>query len=311
MRTNVCFLIMEVAVVVVFLFALFVIIIPVHISSTPMTSKYTRRKWRLPKHAKLIGKNMYDLGRVRRKTDGKMMRAYVKINKVSDQSPATSTTRNVVTCDVPLIFASGNFKWNVMEPFGIDASNPFSLSQQYVVNTIVQNRNQWNAAVSCSTPVGIYDPNIVVNGGDFIPDGRNEHYFADLGSLSTLGVTFLWGTDAPNGGIIEADVAYNTQVQFGDASQQNNVYDFPTVDLHEWGHVYGVDHPTGVTAGCLSSVMAPSLGLNTMKRTLTDNDKAPAFNLYCPPVSSPPPTNGNNKISISVILLVVIMTIIN
>ncbi len=90
----------------------------------------------------------------------------------------------------------------------------------------------------------------------------------NMGSSGAIGemVHFaLWGT------MITAYVKYNTEVEFGDTDTDTDVYDFPTVTLHELGHLPTLFH-NGHGEG--SSVMKSGISLNEKRMTITSNDEA-------------------------------------
>lgn len=289
---NKCILLVHILFVLIFLFILFVIIIPSH--NTPIIT-YHQRNWELPRHAKLIGDDIYHLGKVRRKD--KIVNSYIKLLKIKDKNFIYDNNKNQETCMVPPIFSSG---WNgIAEPYGIDPSNPFNISHDYIITNIQNTMNQWNNATACKNPVGSYNSNIQVNGKDFTPDGNNEIFFGNAGNPTIIAVTFLWG----NNDIVESDIMFNTGVTggngIGDATISNNVYDFITVSLHEIGHYFGADHPLP-TLECQPTVMYPTLGLGITKRNLTSADTTLAYNLYCGTI------NNSNIIAFHWILLIII-----
>ena len=81
---NKCLLLIHILFVLIFLFVLFVIIIPSN--NRPITA-YHQRNWELPRHAKLIGDDIYYLGKIRRKdkiVNSKIKILYTMIPKIKE-----------------------------------------------------------------------------------------------------------------------------------------------------------------------------------------------------------------------------------
>lgn len=71
--------------------------------------------------------------------------------------------------------------------------------------------------------------------------------------------------------MISAYVQYNTEVSFGDVDVDSEVFDFPTVAIHELGHLPTMLH-NGHSES--NSVMNAGLDLDEKRRTITSNDTA-------------------------------------
>ncbi|MEM7095224.1 MAG: matrixin family metalloprotease [Actinomycetota bacterium] len=92
----------------------------------------------------------------------------------------------------------------------------------------------------------------------------------------------IWVT---SGGFIQSfDIRFNTAYTWANVGSGGSGFDVETVQLHEFGHVLGLDHITG-TAEARAQVMYPSVSSNTIK-PLGDGDRGGAANLY--PAANPP-----------------------
>ncbi len=98
----------------------------------------------------------------------------------------------------------------------------------------------------------------------------------------TLAVTYTWQwTD----GFIESDTLFNTAFKWanlgaeGDGCYENagNVYDVGNIATHEFGHTYGLGHPSGAR---FETMYAYGYSGETLKRSLATGDAAGANAVY-------------------------------
>jgi Matrixin len=99
---------------------------------------------------------------------------------------------------------------------------------------------------------------------------------------TTLAVTYTWRwTD----GFVESDTLFNTSFSWanlgaeGDGCYETagNVYDIQNIGTHEFGHTYGLGHPSGAR---FETMYAYGYSGETLKRSLASGDKAGANFLY-------------------------------
>jgi hypothetical protein len=99
---------------------------------------------------------------------------------------------------------------------------------------------------------------------------------------TTLAVTYTWKwTD----GFVESDTLFNTSFSWanlgaeGDGCYENagNVYDIQNIGTHEFGHTYGLGHPSGAR---FETMYAYGYSGETLKRSLASGDKAGINFLY-------------------------------
>jgi len=98
----------------------------------------------------------------------------------------------------------------------------------------------------------------------------------------TLAVTYTWRWST---GEIESDTLFNTSVTWanlgaeGDGCYENagNVYDVGSIATHEFGHTYGLGHPSGAR---FETMYAYGYSGETLKRSLASGDLAGVNAIY-------------------------------
>lgn len=99
---------------------------------------------------------------------------------------------------------------------------------------------------------------------------------------TTLAVTYTWRW---NDGSVESDTLFNTSFSWanlgaeGDGCYENagNVYDVGNIATHEFGHTYGLDHPSSAR---FETMYAYGYSGETLKRSLASGDVAGANAVY-------------------------------
>jgi hypothetical protein len=99
------------------------------------------------------------------------------------------------------------------------------------------------------------------------------------GSLAT---TYTWRW---NDGLVESDTVFNATVAWWQASAEGdgcdesagNVYDVANIATHEFGHSYGLGHPSGAR---FETMYAYGFSGETLKRSLASGDRAGVSALY-------------------------------
>ena len=110
-------------------------------------------------------------------------------------------------------------------------------------------------------------------------DGTNYMGMASL-SGRTLAVTYVW-SNSTTGRVIEADMFFSTNVNWGDLAlggtcPTGSTYDREAIATHELGHALGFDH-----LNVLMATMYPSASAGeTRKRTLTAGEQASAVSAF-------------------------------
>lgn len=99
---------------------------------------------------------------------------------------------------------------------------------------------------------------------------------------TTLAVTYTWRW---SDGVVESDTLFNTAVAWANLGSEGdgcyetagNVYDVGNIATHEFGHTYGLGHPSGAR---FESMYAYGYSGETLKRSLASGDVAGANALY-------------------------------
>jgi hypothetical protein len=100
-------------------------------------------------------------------------------------------------------------------------------------------------------------------------------------SGSAIAVTYTWRW---SDGVIESDTVFNRSLPWqnlgaeGDGCHEDQPsYDLQNIAAHEFGHIYGMDHPS---TGRFETMYAYGYTGETLKRSLGDGDKAGIAELY-------------------------------
>jgi len=104
-------------------------------------------------------------------------------------------------------------------------------------------------------------------------DSNNYVYRVDTGTGDYLGQT-TWYYNSSTNITSEADININMHYSWANSAQPG-YYDTGSVFYHEQGHVIGLNH-----SATNAAVMYQSIAANTVKRTLTQDDKDGADFLY-------------------------------
>ncbi|UCG46373.1 MAG: matrixin family metalloprotease [Phycisphaerales bacterium] len=182
-------------------------------------------------------------------------------------------------------------KWKDL-PADLTIDPEFSgLTDGDVVAAISAGATEWDSW----TAAGLFGSTQVVEDGSWdtaTPDGRNEMVFADYDDPGVIAVTIIWGyfTGRPsNRRIIEFDILFDTDFNWGDAGETNEtelgdttVMDLWNIATHEVGHGLGLSDLYEST--CTEVTMyGYSQNGETKKRTLDQADKTGIQELYGAP----------------------------
>ena len=198
--------------------------------------------------------------------------------------------------------------WNDASlPLQIEVSNQFSAGE---ITSVSSSLDEWDNAFngaqffSASLP-SVADPKhatlesyrdntlgvYIVESGDPLADDS-------LDVQQALAVTQFYAmVDSINGEsfyrIIHADIFVNDRLYDFSVNPDPSKYDFPSVIVHEMGHLLGLGH---IAFGEGESVMNPSISMSTEKRSLFNIDDNSITDLYQDPAASAKVDHDDGKL---------------
>lgn len=155
---------------------------------------------------------------------------------------------------------------------------PAGMSLSATVSAMQAAYNAWSQASPAPTI------NVATSTTSSLKPTANHSYELMFGKTggTTLAVTYTWRW---NDGTAESDTLFNTSFAWtnlgaeGDGCYETagNVYDVGNIGTHEFGHTYGLDHPSGAR---FETMYAYGYSGETLKRSLASGDVAGANALY-------------------------------
>jgi|SRR3989344_1783564 len=235
----------------IFVLLILVIIISIFVLAQPdkVPATNTRAKEPvpvvIPSHAVQVADNVFSLGTAR-DVDGSIVEGFMIIDKKRDAKPPWAGgggTGGTTTC---FSLLSKGAKWKTVEPWIVNPANSESLGDDFILNNLAAGIQKWEAASSTNIlGNGNIDTSTLV-ADEINPDGVNEVYFGDVGSVGSIAVTIVWGIfgGPPNGRkLVEWDQVYD-QIDYNwSSSGEANKMDFENINTHELGHSVGMSHP--------------------------------------------------------------------
>lgn len=111
---------------------------------------------------------------------------------------------------------------------------------------------------------------------------NSEYWFNDVPSQAVAITQFYAVADSINGRsyyrLLHADIIFNSRNHdFSMSTNDSQRYHFPTVLLHELGHLLGLEHNLNFSSG---SIMIPSFHRNYVQAQLSDVDENNLVNKY-------------------------------
>lgn len=204
-----------------------------------------------------------------------------KVERISQNQEITYETA-IDLCSTVL---SPGTKWKRTANFVLDPKNSQGLSEEYIMNTLNQSMSQWNELLVDFKVFGGRDTYHTADRADLNnPSGLNEIFWAKLDNENVIAYTSVWAIyDGPieQREIVEADIVFNDNLKWGDASiQGSSVMDGINTGTHEAGHFSGMSHSSN-RPECQEDTMAPYSNYGEIKkRTLSIYDKIGFCNLY-------------------------------
>lgn len=232
----------------------------------------------IPDNAIQIAPGVFNLGKAK-DVDGKTVEGILFIHNKKGFAKPEGKLGNVSSeATVCYAFLSGA-KWIVKEPWIVNTANTEGLGGSFIFSNIAANIQKWENAAgidiigSGSTTVAPLVADTKIG-----PDGKNEVYFANIKSRSTIAYTVVWYTFS--GQIVEWDQVYNQRFNWTDSfmTPALDKMDFENISTHEIGHTVGMGHPDN---SCVDETMYAYSGYGEIKkRDLNSGDIAGIQALY-------------------------------
>ncbi len=227
-------------------------------------------RFEMTENMKYVKKGLYYLGEAYdpqsyRLVKGYTMFLYHHYEISPDNNVIQKKSHGTGPCSDP--FAVGS-RWKIREDFVIDSTNNQGLSEKYFFDMNWLAMCEWDSKLNFRI-FGNRDTNSIVDGPDEIsPDGKNEIQFSFINEANVIAFTSVWGIfDGPidNREIIEADIVYNLNFQWGNVSTTpGNIMDGENIAVHEFGHYIGLGHISNTE----STMFANANFRETKKRSL-------------------------------------------
>ncbi len=142
-----------------------------------------------------------------------------------------------------------------------------------VTSTLQSAFNAWGAAPNISV--------VAVSSGPTKATANRQNDLMWGSPGGSIATTYTWRW---NDGLVESDVVFNKQLTWfkavneGDGCYENQpYYDVENIAVHEFGHVYGLGHPSGAR---FESMYAYGYTGETLKRSLASGDSVGVNALY-------------------------------
>lgn len=206
----------------------------------------------IPKRAVEVAPHVFSLGSTIDAQSKKEVEGYLIVHK-KDKNAKPEKLGKPVSNNDPLsscyTFISKGAKWKSVEPWVVNPTNTFGISDESVFSILSGGISKWEDGMD-----GRIDG---ILGGDALGDGMithdvlaadtvstdgvNEVYFGALNE-GTIGVTIIWGIfggPPKDRVLVEWDQVYNTFYDWSDGGDLLAM-DFENIATHELGHSFGM-----------------------------------------------------------------------
>ncbi len=209
-------------------------------------------RFKMTKNMKFIEKGVYYLGKAYDPKTYHIVKGYTMFlyyDPSTTVSVIQKKSHGTGPCFEP--FSEGS-RWKMREDFVIDSTNNQGLTEKYFLDMNWLAICEWDSKLNFRI-FGNRDNNSIADGPDEIsPDGKNEIQFGFIDEPNVIAFTTVWGIfDGPiiNREIIEADILYNLNFQWGNVSTtEGRIMDGQSIGTHELGHYIGTGHTPNADA---------------------------------------------------------------
>ena len=246
------------------------VILALALTISPIIAKHDEEE-SLPKSARKIKENVYDLGVAVDSVTGKSVRGRAFVH---------ARDNGLAVADASLCYGyiASDTKWRSSENFLLNPGNNRSgLFSSTILGVFNNALDKWETAASQDIVGAAALTGAKLKADYGYPDGKNEAYFARLSS-GTIAVTVVWYTYT--GSIVETDQAYNNRYAW--SAQANGVagkMDLDNIVTHENGHIMGMDDQYDPSCSAVTMYGYADYA-EIDKRTLEQPDITGIGNLY-------------------------------
>ena len=150
----------------------------------------------------------------------------------------------------------------------INPTNPDGLSEAFVKSAVSASAETWDDATSKELFNNTYTVDYAAQYGK--QDFKNAIAFGDYPNENVIAVTSIWFTRIGKQ-IVEFDILFNTDFNWGDATVNSAVMDLQNIATHELGHSAGLDDIYSTSCSAVTMYGYSDYG-ETQKRTLEQPD---------------------------------------
>jgi hypothetical protein len=151
----------------------------------------------------------------------------------SETAPLESTA---TTCYAFLLATEP--KWYSTVTYVINPKNPQGLSTNFIGSAISPSAETWDDGTVTELFNDAYTYDSKARFGK--RDGKNVLAFGNYRTRGVIAVTYTWYTTFPLPRILEFDVLFDTDFQWGDATKESSKMDLQNIATHEIGHGIGL-----------------------------------------------------------------------
>ncbi|MCX8194795.1 MAG: matrixin family metalloprotease [Candidatus Micrarchaeota archaeon] len=167
-------------------------------------------------------------------------------------------------------------KWGVLPVnYVINPANPQGLDESFIANAIFSSAEAWDSATSKELS-GSYSIDYSAQYG--VRDDKNSLVFGSLSQGNVIAMTAVWYAPKTKR-ILEFDIVFNTNYQWGDATLDSSRMDLQNIATHELGHAFGLGDLYLSSCSAVTMFGYSAAG-ETSKRSLEQPDIAGLQRIY-------------------------------
>ena len=129
-------------------------------------------------------------------------------------------------------------RWDSLVSYVINPKNRQGLAQEFTGSAISTSAETWDDSTRIELFNNEYSFDSRARFGK--RDGKNVLAFGNYGRRGVIAVTYVWYTTVPLPRILEFDILFDTDFQWGDATETPSRMDLQNIATHEIGHGIGL-----------------------------------------------------------------------